>query len=51
MRDGMRKIDRWTAQRGVATAEFEIARYDPFFNVNTPQELAEAEHIFSSLQA
>ncbi len=45
LRDGMRKIDRWTAQHGCATADFEIAGHDPFFNVNTPDDLAEAEKI------
>ena len=49
MHGGMRKIDRWTAQHGCATAEFEITGFDPFFNVNTPEELAEAEEIAASL--
>ena len=39
---GERKIDRWTARHGVATAEWPITPYDPFFNANTPEELAEA---------
>ncbi len=43
LRAGMRKIDRWTAQHGVAHAEFSTSPFDPFFNVNTPEELAEAE--------
>jgi len=40
---GERKIDRWTAQHGVATAVWPSAPHDPFFNANTPEELAEAE--------
>jgi molybdopterin-guanine dinucleotide biosynthesis protein A len=40
---GERKIDRWTARHGVATAEWPSAPVDPFFNANTPEELAEAE--------
>ena len=42
---GMRKIDRWTAQHGCAAADFAIEGFDPFFNVNTPGELSDAEHI------
>lgn len=40
---GERKIDRWTARHGVATVEWPATPHDPFFNANTPEELAEAE--------
>jgi molybdenum cofactor guanylyltransferase len=40
---GERKIDRWTARHGVAVAEWPTQPFDPFFNANTPEELAEAE--------
>lgn len=39
----MRKIDRWTARYKVAYAEWPVEPIDPFFNVNTPEELAAAE--------
>lgn len=39
----MRKIDRWTARFRVAYAEWPSEPFDPFFNVNTPEELAAAE--------
>ncbi|HRE20073.1 MAG TPA: molybdenum cofactor guanylyltransferase MobA, partial [Rhabdaerophilum sp.] len=39
---GERKIDRFTGRFGCASAEWPIAVCDPFFNVNTPDELAEA---------
>ncbi|MCX8133443.1 MAG: molybdenum cofactor guanylyltransferase MobA [Roseococcus sp.] len=42
---GERKIDRWTARHGVAQAEWPALPHDPFFNANTPEELAEAEAI------
>jgi molybdopterin-guanine dinucleotide biosynthesis protein A len=45
LRAGMRKIDRWTAQHGVAHADFAMTPFDPFFNVNTPDELVLAESI------
>ena len=44
VRGGMRKIDAWTALYGVARADFE-GEPDPFFNANTPDELAEAERL------
>ncbi|MBS7790706.1 molybdenum cofactor guanylyltransferase MobA [Roseococcus sp. SDR] len=43
--EGERKIDRWTARHGVATAEWPTTPFDPFFNANTPEELAEAEKL------
>lgn len=45
---GARKIDRWTAEHGIAHANFD-GEPDPFFNANTPEDLAEAErHLLSS---
>lgn len=43
--EGERKIDRFTARFGCATAEWPVRSHDPFFNVNTPEELAEAERL------
>ncbi|MCU4179164.1 molybdenum cofactor guanylyltransferase MobA [Bosea sp. BH3] len=40
---GGRKIGAWTSRRGVATAEWPGEPFDPFFNINTPEDLAEAE--------
>jgi molybdenum cofactor guanylyltransferase len=48
---GERKIDRFTARFGCATAEWSVDPIDPFFNVNTPEELAEAERIAATLEA
>lgn len=42
---GERKIDRFTGRFGCAPAEWPIGTCDPFFNVNTPEELAEAERL------
>jgi molybdopterin-guanine dinucleotide biosynthesis protein A len=46
---GMRKIDRWTATQGVAPAVFDAAGGDPFFNVNSPEELDAAERLLAGL--
>ena len=42
---GLRKIDAFTAQPGAATAEWATDPVDPFFNVNTPEDLAEANRL------
>ncbi len=39
------KIDRFTGRFGCATAEWPVEPFDPFFNVNTPEELVEAERL------
>jgi molybdopterin-guanine dinucleotide biosynthesis protein A len=43
--DGLRKIEAWTARHGVALAEWPAAPIDPFFNVNTPEDVAEADRL------
>lgn len=42
---GERRLGRWTQGHGVAVAEWPAEPVDPFFNVNTPEELAEAERL------
>ncbi|MBT8459105.1 MAG: molybdenum cofactor guanylyltransferase MobA [Boseongicola sp.] len=41
--DGVRKVVQWTDGHGTAMADFPTGRFDPFFNVNTPEDLALAE--------
>lgn len=41
--DGLRKVVLWTDQHDGKLAEFPVTRFDPFFNVNTPEDLAKAE--------
>jgi molybdenum cofactor guanylyltransferase len=43
--EGLHKIEIWTARHGVALADWPTTPVDPFFNVNTPQDAAEAERI------
>jgi molybdenum cofactor guanylyltransferase len=40
---GERKIDRWTTRHGIAHAGWPTEPFDPFFNANAPEDLAEAE--------
>ncbi|PVA09436.1 molybdenum cofactor guanylyltransferase MobA [Pelagivirga sediminicola] len=41
---GLRKVVQWTDAHGAATAMFDGAG-DPFFNVNTPEDLARAQAV------
>ncbi|WP_112320521.1 molybdenum cofactor guanylyltransferase MobA [Oceanibium sediminis] len=42
--EGLRRVVAWTDRYGAATAMFPAADgNDPFFNINTPEDLAEAE--------
>jgi molybdopterin-guanine dinucleotide biosynthesis protein A len=43
-----RKIDRWTARHGIACADWDCVPVDPFFNANTPEDLAEAEALLAA---
>ena len=47
LKDGLRKIVLWTDAHAAGTADFPTAPFDPFFNVNTPEDLAEAERLAS----
>jgi molybdenum cofactor guanylyltransferase len=41
----LHKIEAWTARHGIAIADWPATPIDPFFNVNTPQDAAEAERL------
>jgi molybdenum cofactor guanylyltransferase len=43
--EDLRKIEVWTARHGIAIADWPADPIDPFFNVNTPEDAAKAEHI------
>ncbi len=43
LQGGLRKVVLWTDQHGGREALFETEPFDPFFNVNTPEDLAHAE--------
>jgi molybdopterin-guanine dinucleotide biosynthesis protein A len=48
--EGLRKIEVWTARHGVALAEWPAEPIDPFFNVNTPEDAAQAQR-FAALES
>jgi molybdenum cofactor guanylyltransferase len=45
--EGTRKVEDWTKRHRLAAIAFEDQPYDPFFNVNRPEDVAEAEIILS----
>ena len=45
--ENLHKVDAWTARHRLAIAEWPIDPYDPFFNINRPRDLIEAERILS----
>ena len=40
--EDLRKIEVWTARHGIAIAEWPTDPVDPFFNVNTPEDVTRA---------
>jgi molybdenum cofactor guanylyltransferase len=56
LRDGVRKVLRWTDRHGTIPVEFPMLeindeKIDPFFNANTPDELATARRLLAGLTA
>jgi molybdenum cofactor guanylyltransferase len=43
--EDLHKIEIWTARHGIAIADWPTTPVDPFFNVNTPEDAAEASRI------
>ena len=49
--EGLRKVELWASRHGVATAEWPATPFDPFFNVNTPEDAAAAERFARTQEA
>ncbi|MEX2201064.1 MAG: molybdenum cofactor guanylyltransferase MobA [Dongiaceae bacterium] len=45
--EGLRKVDHWTARFRVGLVDFTATPVDPFFNVNTPDDIADAERLLA----
>lgn len=45
LNDGLRKVVIWTDQHDGREALFPVEGFDPFFNVNTPEDLHRAEEL------
>lgn len=49
LQDGLRKVVLWTDQHGAETHVFESGSIDPFFNINTPEDLELANKMMETL--
>lgn len=43
-----RKVDAWTARRRLATVAYPVEPFDPFLNINRPEDEAAAERLIAS---
>jgi len=46
--EGVRKVEAWTGRLDPAVVDFETSAIDPFFNINTPEDLARAAFSYES---
>jgi molybdenum cofactor guanylyltransferase len=44
----IRKVDLWTARYRLVEVDFPAEPFDPFFNANRPEDLAEAERLLAA---
>ena len=42
---GLRKVVIWTERHQAGQAGFRGVSFDPFFNINTPEDIVEAERL------
>ncbi len=49
LQDGLRKVVLWTDRHNGREAVFPVDRIDPFFNVNTPEDLARSEELLEQV--
>jgi len=47
--NGIRKVEDWTQRYRTVYVDFAVEPFDPFFNVNSPTELAQAEQLLESV--
>jgi molybdopterin-guanine dinucleotide biosynthesis protein A len=47
LENGSRKVEKWANNIGVKTIDIEFDKEDPFFNVNTKEDLEKAEKILN----
>jgi len=45
LNDGLRKVVLWTNAKGCAQVKFPLISFDPFFNVNTPEDITTATQL------
>lgn len=48
LEEGLRKVDSFTQRHSLSVVDFNHIPVDPFFNINTPQELTMAAHFLKT---
>ncbi len=48
--EGVRKVVQWADRHGVVQVAFEIDGFDPFFNINTAEDLEVAQTMLSGIE-
>ena len=46
--EGVRKVQAWTAEYRVGEVDWPLGATDPFFNVNSPEDLSEAQRVLNA---
>mgnify|MGYP000409466012 FL=1 len=47
LENGSRKVEKWANNIGVKTINMSFEKEDPFFNINTKEDLKKAEKILN----
>lgn len=47
--EDIRKVDRWTGRFKVSDVDFPVTPIDPFFNANSPEDIAKAESLLNGI--
>ena len=47
--EGIRKIDLWTSRYDLEAVDWSVKPFDPFFNINHPEDLRAAEEIMRQI--
>jgi molybdopterin-guanine dinucleotide biosynthesis protein A len=48
--NNIRKVQDWTEKHKIKNLEFDFKNYDPFFNINTPEDLKLATELYTKLK-
>jgi molybdopterin-guanine dinucleotide biosynthesis protein A len=49
IKNNFRKVEEWANKIGVKTIDIEAKKFDPFFNINTKEDLEEAQKIIKKI--
>ena len=49
-KNNIRKVQDWTEKHQIKNLEFDFKAYDPFFNINTPEDLKKATELYTKLK-